>query len=99
MIMKKTKRPPTHPGNILKNLYMLPLELNVTDLSEALGVSRKTVSKLVNEGSSITADMALRLSQAFATSPELWLNLQMSYDLWQAFNTSKSWKEVEKIAA
>ncbi len=66
-------------------------------LSEMLGVSRKAVSAIVNEHKSITPDMALRLSQAFDTTADLWLNLQKNYDLWQAANRSQEWKKVKRI--
>jgi addiction module HigA family antidote len=74
---------PTHPGEILRELYLSPLNLSVTDASQALGVSRKTLSELLNGKSGISTTMSLRLSKAFNTTPELWLNLQQNYDLWQ----------------
>jgi antitoxin HigA-1 len=97
--MRTRKRPPTHPGGILKRHYMEPLSLTVTELASALGISRKTLSKILNEHGDITPDMALRLSKAFKTTPELWLNLQRSYDLWQASHKSDSWKLVEAVVA
>jgi addiction module HigA family antidote len=96
--MRTRKRMPTHPGGILKRQYMEPLSLTVTDLAANLGVSRKTLSKILNERGDITPDMALRLAQAFKTTPELWLNLQRSYDLWEAAHKSNDWKLVEAIA-
>jgi len=77
----------------------VPLKLNVAQVAEALGVSRKTLSKIVNERGAITPDMALRLSRAFKTTPELWLNLQQTHDLWHASHGSHSWKFVHRIAA
>ena len=77
---------PVHPGEVLKEMYLQPLTLNVTDTARAIGVSRKTLSELVNKQSSISTAMALRLSKAFGTTPELWLNMQQNYDLW---NTKK----------
>ena len=73
---------PAHPGEILRELYLIPLELNVTETAEALGVTRKTLSELLNTKTGISTIMALRLSKAFSTTPELWLNLQQNYDLW-----------------
>lgn len=96
--MRIRKRMPTHPGGILKRQYMEPLGLTVSDLAAKLGVSRKTVSKILNEGGDITPDMALRLSMAFRTTPELWINLQRNYDLWEAAHKSNDWKHVEAIA-
>ena len=90
---------PTHPGGILKRQYMAPLCLTVSDLAVTLGVSRKTLSKIVNERGDLTPDMALRLSQAFKTTPELWINLQRNYDLWEAAHKSNEWKLVEAIAS
>jgi addiction module HigA family antidote len=64
-----------------------------------LGVTRKTIGRIVNEQGAVSADMALRLSRAFNTSAELWLNLQRNYDLWHAAEESDDWKKVESIAA
>jgi len=91
-------RPPTHPGGILKRHYMEPLSLTVSEVAAILGVTRKTLSKIVNEHGAVTPDMALRLSKAFQTTPELWLNLQRNYDLWQASHKSDDWKMVEAVA-
>ena len=96
--MRKRLRRPTHPGGILKRHYMEPLSMTVSGLAVVLGVSRKTLSEIVNEHASITPDMALRLSKAFKTTPELWLNMQRNYDLWQASRKSEDWKLVEAVA-
>jgi addiction module HigA family antidote len=93
--MRKRIRRPTHPGNIRREDYLLPLSVTIKDMAETLGVSRKTLSKIINERGSITPDMALRLSRAFDTSPGFWLNLQKNYDLWQAETTSKEWQKVK----
>jgi addiction module HigA family antidote len=77
---------------------MDPLSLTVSDLAGTLGVSRKTLSKIVNERGDVTPDMALRLSMAFSTTPELWINIQRNYDLWEASHKSNDWKLVEAIA-
>jgi addiction module HigA family antidote len=75
--MRTQNRQPTHPGRILKNLYLSPLGISNTELAKAIGVSRKTISHIVNEHKPVTPNMALRLSQAFPnTSAEFWLNLQ-----------------------
>ena len=91
-------RPPTHPGGILNRHYLEPLSLTVSELAKSLGISRKTLSGIVNEHGSITPDMALRLSKAFYTTPQLWLNLQQYYDLRHVFRSSHEWKMVETIA-
>ncbi|MVN21584.1 HigA family addiction module antitoxin [Mucilaginibacter arboris] len=82
--MLKQGMPPVHPGEVLKGLYLDPLEVTITQASINLGVSRRTLSLLVNGRMGISAEMALRLSEALNTTPELWLNMQQSYDLWQA---------------
>ncbi|MBD2364092.1 HigA family addiction module antitoxin [Anabaena sp. UHCC 0399] len=92
-----TKRKPRHPGGLIKRQYLEPLNITITDFADIIGVSRKTMSEIVNERASITPDMALRLSTALQTTPELWLNLQQKYDLWCAANESESWKEVTPI--
>ena len=96
--MRTLNRPPAHPGRILKNLYLSPLGVTNTQLAETLGVSRKAVSTIVNEHKSVTPEMALRLSRAFPnTSPEFWLNLQRTYDLWQAAHNSQDWLQVKSL--
>ncbi len=75
---------PPHPGEILKEMYLEPLELTVTETAKALDITRQTLSDLVNGKSSISIYMAIRLSKAFMTSPEMWINLQFQYDLWNA---------------
>jgi len=95
--MRTRKREPTHPGSIIKSQYIEPLSITIKDLADILGVSRKTVSKIVNERGAITSDMALRLSRAFKTTPELWLNLQRNYDLWHASNDSRDWQNVQPL--
>ena len=95
--MRARKRQPAHPGRILRNHHLDPLSMKIAELANVLGVSRKTVSKLANERGSITPDMALRLSRAFSTSPDLWMNLQKNYDLWHVSNHSDDWKRVQPI--
>ena len=97
--MKKMTRQPAHPGTIIKGDYLVPLSISIKDMASALGVSRKTLSKIINERGSITPDMALRLSRAFDTTPDLWLNLQKNYDLWQAENLSSGWKTVQPLSS
>jgi addiction module HigA family antidote len=95
----KIQRRPTHPGGILRRLYLQPLELSLSELARAIGVSRKTVSKLVNERGAITPEMALRLSIAFTTTARLWLNLQQNHDLWRAQRKARGLKQIRRLAA
>lgn len=85
-----TMHNPAHPGQIIKELCIEPLELTITQTASALGVSRKTLSSLLNGHSSITPEMALRLAAAFDTTPESWLLQQAEYDLWQSRQKKKS---------
>ena len=82
--VKGPMKKPTHPGQVLKSLYLEPLELSITDAAKGLGVTRKTLSQLVNGHHGITPEMALRLSEAFNTTPQVWLNMQQNFDLRQA---------------
>lgn len=74
---------PAHPGVILAEMYMQPLNVSVTKAAEALGVSRKHVSAIVNGRAPVTPDMAARLGVVFGTEPDIWINLQAQHDLWQ----------------
>lgn len=75
---------PAHPGEILKELVIEPMELTITDVAEHLNISRKTLSKVLNARGSITPEMAMRLELAFKKpSADHWLRLQNAHDLWQ----------------
>ncbi len=89
---------PPHPGEVLRQLCLEPLGLNVTEAAKGLGVSRKTLSAILNGRAGISAEMAVRLSLAFGTTAESWLNHQLQYDLWQAEKRRKSLR-VMKLAA
>jgi addiction module HigA family antidote len=89
---------PPHPGEIIKELCLEPLGLTVTRAAEALGVSRKTLSAIVNGQAGISPEMAIRLSMAFDTSAESWLNQQAQYDLWLV-RQSKQDFNVEQLQA
>ena len=81
---------PPHPGEILRQLCIEPLGLSVTEAAKGLGVSRKTLSAILNGRAGISPEMAVRLSIAFGTSSESWLNQQIQFDLWQAEKGRKS---------
>jgi len=76
---------PAHPGEVLKEMYIEPLGLTITEAARRLGVPRWRLSQTVNGRASISPAMALRLAKAFEnTSPQFWLNMQNQYDLWHA---------------
>ncbi len=82
--VKGPMKSPPHPGAVLKGLYLEPLALSITSAAKGLGVTRKTLSQLINGHHGVTPGMALRLAEAFNTTPQLWLNMQQSFDLRQA---------------
>lgn len=77
------KNPP-HPGGSIRSACLEPLGLSVTDGAKVLGVTRQTLTKVVNGRSGISPEMALRLAKAFGSTPETWLRMQLAYDLAQA---------------
>jgi addiction module HigA family antidote len=82
--MIKRGMAPVHPGVVLKGLYLEPMEMTITQAAGKLGVARKTLSQLVNGRMGVSAEMAIRLSKALNTTPQLWMNMQQGYDLWIA---------------
>lgn len=83
---------PSHPGGFIKRVCLEPLGLSVTEAAKHLGVTRNTLSRLINEQAGISADMAVRLAAAFGSSPEVWLKQQAQYDLAQARKRMKKLK-------
>lgn len=76
------KNPP-HPGRSIRNACLEPLGLSVTEGAKLLGVTRQTLNNLINEKSGISPEMAIRLTKAFGSTPETWLQMQVAYDLAQ----------------
>ena len=89
---------PPHPGEVIKELCLEPLNISVTSAAKALGVSRKTLSSIINGRAGISPEMAVRLSIAFNTTSESWLNQQIQFDLWRAEQRRKELR-VEKLVA
>jgi addiction module HigA family antidote len=98
MKIMKMHNPP-HPGEVLKTLCLEPLNLTMTETARALGVSCKTVSGIINGHAGISAEMAVRLSIAFNTTAESWLNQQLQYDLWHAERSRKRLRVTRLSAA
>jgi len=78
------KRRPAHPGELLKRLFLDPLDMTQSELAERLDVPYKRVNSLVNGRRSVTAETALLLARLFDTTPEYWMSMQAGYDLWEA---------------
>ena len=89
---------PPHPGEILRDLCLRPLGVSVTHAAAALGVSRKTLSAILNGRAGISPEMAIRLSIAFDTTAESWLRQQIQHDLWLAEQSRKRLR-VRRLAA
>lgn len=87
---------PPHPGKVVKRSLIDNTDMSVTEAAALLGVGRVTLSKLINGRSSISPEMAVRLSIALNTSSEMWINMQSMYDLWQA---EKKRKKLSKIVS
>ena len=89
------KLAPMHPGEVLREEFLLPLGLSAGALAKACGVPRTRIERIANEETAITADTALRLGKALGTSAQIWLNLQNEFDMRTA--KSQIGKELEKI--
>ena len=89
-------RPPTHPGEMLLEEFLKPLEMTQVELAEKLGVSYPRVNELIHKKRGITPDTALRLEQLFGMEAQFWLNLQLAWDLYQVVHSSAE-KEIREI--
>jgi len=83
-LFEMRKRPPTHPGAILREDVFPTLGISVTELAKRLGISRQTLHAVLAERSSITPELALRIGAFLGNGPQLWIEMQSRYDLWQA---------------
>lgn len=90
---------PPHPGEIIREDCLTPLDLTITEAADGLGISRKNLSRILNGHAGVSPDMAIRLSKAFGSSPEMWLKLQMAYDLAQAQKNEANQKVTRFVSA
>jgi len=99
--MLPKNRPPTHPGEMLREEFLEPLGMTQTELAERIHVSFPRVNEIVNGRRGITPDTALRLSRLFGTSAEFWLDGQRNWDLWHALHSdsAKELKRIEPVVA
>jgi len=79
--MSKNRMRPIHPGEILREEYLIPMDMSSNTLANALGVTAARINEIVKEQRGVTAETAMRLARYFSTTPEFWLNLQMAYEL------------------
>jgi addiction module HigA family antidote len=92
------KLPPLHPGEVLREEFLVPLKMSAGALAKACGVPRTRIERLASEQIGVTADTALRLSRALGTTPELWMNLQNSFDVKTAMlHISKELDQIEPV--
>lgn len=96
MVRIPTHRPPTHPGEMLLEEFLKPLALTQTELAERLGVSYPRVNELVHGKRDMTPDTALRLERLFGVEAQVWLNLQVAWDLYHATH-SQSAQQIRQI--
>jgi addiction module HigA family antidote len=95
MMRVPTHREPTHPGEMLREEFLVPMEITQRELAEAIHVPYQRINELVNQKRGVTPSTALRLGKFFSISPDFWLNLQMRWELYKAQNIEK--KEIESI--
>ncbi len=91
-----SNRPPTHPGEILLDDFLMPLDMSQVELARRLGISYPRVNEIINRRRGVTPDTAIRLSRLFGTTPEFWLNGQLEWDLWHALRAISA-EELERI--
>lgn len=96
MVHIPTRRPPTHPGEMLLEEFLRPLSITQAHFAAAIGVSYVRLNELINGKRGITPDTALRLERALGTTADYWLNLQQAWDLYEAMH-SEAAQEIQKI--
>ena len=90
MVRIPTHAPPTHPGEVLLEDFLKPLELSQTELAARIDISVNRVNEIVNGKRGVTPDTALRLGKLFGMNPQFWLNLQLAWDLYEAIHSEKA---------
>jgi len=95
MIRIPSNREPTHPGEMLREEFLIPMSISQRDLADAIHVPYQRVNELVNKKRGITPSTALRLAKFFGMSADFWLNMQMRWELFKAKNTEEG--ELESI--
>ena len=100
MIRVPTHRDPTHPGEMLLEEFLKPMDLSQRDLADAIRVPYQRVNELINKKRGVTPSTALRLAKYFGNSPGFWMNLQLRWDLYQAQQTEASvLRQIHRVRA
>ncbi len=97
--MLKRERKPTQPGKMLQEMYLKPREVSITDFANAIGCSRKHISNIIHSRARIEANLATRIAAVLDTTPQLWLNLQNTVDVYEAMQENKGWKPARTFFA
>ncbi len=90
---------PAHPGEVIRGLCLEPKGMSITNAAERLGISRKTLYKIINGKGAVTPEMALRLELVFGSTAQTWLNMQTAHDLWRLQDKRKALKATLRRAA
>jgi len=99
MSINKMKRPPTHPGEILQEEFLTPMEISQAKLAKHLGWTPAKLNEIIKGKRGVTAETAIAFSQVFGTTAEFWLNLQTRYDLWQALQSADYYSKITLVSA
>ncbi len=95
MVRIPSHRKPTHPGEMLLEEFLVPMEITQRELADAIHVPYQRVNEIINKKRGVTPSTALRLARFFRMSEEFWLNLQLRWDLYQAIRSEE--KEIKSI--
>ena len=96
--LRDPKRRPTHPGAILREDVLPALNMTQTEFARRLGVSRLSVSELLHEKRALSPDMAVRVARLTNTTPDGWLRMQQTVDLWELEQQPQRYKHIEPVA-
>jgi len=97
MVMRKKKLAPVHPGEVLREEFLLPLKLSAYAVARAIGVPRTRIERLAREEVALAADTALRLAAFFGTTPAFWLGIQMQFDLERTADEARGIDRIKPI--
>ena len=98
MVRVPTHRAPTHPGEMLLEEFLNPMDLTQRDLAEAIHVPYQRVNELINGRRGITPSTALRLAKFFGMSPDFWMNLQQLWDLYHAHKSeAEALRQIRRV--